>query len=67
MSELPADVYEPPIVICMIENGRVTYATETMTEVSGFPPERFRGRPVSGACAPGRSCADLGPGGGLDR
>ncbi len=38
---------EPPIVICMIEEGRVSYVNATTTEVSGIPSERFRGRPVS--------------------
>jgi PAS domain-containing protein len=47
MRELPAEVHEPPVVICLIENGRVAYASETTTQVSGFPPERFRDRLVS--------------------
>ncbi len=37
---------EPPIVICMIEQGRVSYASETTIDVSGFPSDRLRGRSV---------------------
>ncbi len=42
-----ADGSERPIVICVVEDGLISYASETTTEVSGFPPDWFRGRHVS--------------------
>lgn len=47
MSKLVEDIAESPVAICMIENGRIAYASEATAEVSGFPPERFHGRRVA--------------------
>ncbi len=46
MSETANEV-ESPLVVCMVDNGRVVYASETSTQVSGFPPEHFQDRLVS--------------------
>ena len=43
----PSDASEDaelPHVDCVVQKGRVTHVSETSTQVSGFPPERFFGR-----------------------